>query len=297
MSSIALYPLMFSLSLLALIFPSLALASGGGGGEAALVEAVTSTVEATISSGGTRPHIIHAGMHWGGLLCIAIFVLSYLAVLSEEYTHLKKSKPVMLGAGLIWVVIGIIAPEYDVSHEELRKAIFHDLEEYASLLLFLLAAMTYISAMENRKVFEVLKDKLVQAGFSLRQLFWATGIMAFCLSPVADNLTTALVLGAVVMAVGKNDPKFVAISCVNIVNAANAGGAFSPFGDITTLMVWQAEKVSFFEFFSLLLPGFDRSFAVPATIMSFLLRKINPKPLRKNTRLKRGAKPIMLWAS
>jgi len=237
-------------------------------------------------------HNISVGMHPGGLLCIVIFVVSYAAVLLEEYTHLRKSKPVLLGASLIWVVIAIIAPDYGVDHHALRNAVFHGLGEYASLLLFLLAAMTYISAMDDRKVFEVLKDKLVQAGLSLRQLFWVTGILAFFLSPLADNLTTALVLGTVIMTVGRNDPKFVALACVNVVNAANAGGAFSPFGDITTLMVWQAGRVDFFEFFALFLPSVA-CFLVPAILLTPWVSSDKPEALVKNTRLKRGAKVII----
>ena len=190
-------------------------------------------------------------VHPLAIFCLIVFVLSYIAVLFEEKTHLRKSKPVMLGAGIIWITIGVMAKDYGIDHHVVRSAIFHGLEEYSSLLLFLLAAMTYISALEDRGVFATLRSKLVAAGFNIRQLFWITGVFAFFLSPIADNLTTALVMGAVVMAVGGNDPKFVALACVNIVNAANAGGAFSPFGDITTLMVWQAQKAEFFEFFAL----------------------------------------------
>jgi len=232
------------------------------------------------------------GMHPGALLCIGIFIVSYIAVLLEEYTHLRKSKPVMLGASLIWIVIAIIAPGYGIDHDTLREAVLHGLEEYASLLLFLLAAMTYISAMENRKVFEVLKDKLVQSGLSLRQLFWVTGVLAFFLSPLADNLTTALVLGTVVMAVGKNNPKFVTLACVNIVSAANAGGAFSPFGDITTLMVWQAGMVDFFGFFALFIPSLV-CFLVPAILMTPFVSDDKPEALLQSARLKRGAKVII----
>jgi Na+/H+ antiporter NhaD/arsenite permease-like protein len=79
-----------------------------------------------------------------------------------------------------------------------------------------------------------------------------------CLSatsaPIADNLTTALIMGAVVMAVGKGNPGFVSLAFINIVVAANAGGAFSPFGDITTLMVWQKGVVGFSQFFNLFIP-------------------------------------------
>lgn len=235
---------------------------------------------------------IQAGWEPLGIACILIFIASYVLVLVEEYSHLRKSKPVMLGAGLIWICIAFLAPSYGVNHDGIHRAIMHGLEEYASLMLFLLAAMTYISALENRKVFEVLKDKLVQSGLTLRQLFWATGTIAFFLSPVADNMTTALVMGAVVMAVGGDNKHFVTLSCINIVCAANAGGAYSPFGDITTLMVWQAGKVDFFEFFDLFFPAVV-CFLVPALVMSPFVSTDKPKPLEKTTMLRHGAKGII----
>lgn len=231
-------------------------------------------------------------MYPGALFCLIVFILSYIAVLFEEKTDLRKSKPVMLGTGIIWLTIGFIAPGFDVDHHQLREAVRHGLEEYASLLLFLLAAMTYISALEDRQVFNVLRAKLIRAGLSMRQLFWVTGILAFCLSPVADNLTTALVLGAVVMAVGAHHPKFILLACINIVSAANAGGAFSPFGDITTLMVWQAGKLSFFEFFALFIPSLV-CFVVPAFFMSLAISNTKPPPVKEDICLKRGAKLII----
>ncbi len=230
--------------------------------------------------------------HPASILCLIVFVLSYIAVLFEERTHLRKSKPVMLGAGIIWVIVGFMAKDYGVDHHTLRTAVSHGLEEYASLLLFLLAAMTYISALQERRVFSTLRAKLVRSGMNLRQLFWVTGFMAFFLSPIADNLTTALVLGAVIMAVGANNPKFIAISFVNVVCAANAGGAFSPFGDITTLMVWQAEKADFFEFFALFLPSLA-CFLVPSVIMSFFVPKVQPWAVKDDVHMKRGAKFII----
>ncbi|PCI56750.1 MAG: sodium:proton antiporter [Alphaproteobacteria bacterium] len=247
------------------------------------------------SSGGEGPHNLNLGLHWAGILCVIIFVLSYAAVLAEEYTHMRKSKPVMLGAGLIWIVVAYIAPDYGVDKDALHDAIMHGLKEYAGLMLFLLAAMTYISALENRNVFAVIRTKLVLSGMSLRQLFWATGILAFFLSPIADNLTTALVMGAVIMAVGRSNASFITIGCINIVSAANAGGAFSPFGDITTLMVWQAGKLEFFEFFALFLPSVV-CFLVPAIIMTFFIPKEQPETIDEHVELKQGAKPIICLA-
>jgi Na+/H+ antiporter NhaD/arsenite permease-like protein len=208
--------------------------------------------------------------HPGSVFCLIVFIASYVAVLLEEKTHLRKSKPVMLGAGIIWLTIGIMVRDSGLDGHALHKAVNHGLEEYGSLLLFLLSAMTFITALQDRLVFDALRARLVKAGFNLRQLFWITGFGAFFLSPIADNMTTALVFGAVVMAVGGHNSKFVALACINVVAAANSGGAFSPFGDITTLMVWQAGKLPFFDFFALFLPSLV-NFLLPAAIMSFFV--------------------------
>ena len=235
---------------------------------------------------------LNVGWHWAGILAIIIFVISYIAVLSEEFTHMRKSKPVMLGAGLIWIVIAFIAPEFDASKDDVHKAITSGLGEYASLMLFLLAAMTYISALESRNVFAVIRVKLIQSGMSYKKLFWVTGICAFFLSPIADNLTTALVMGTVIIAVGNGNSRFITLGCINIVSAANAGGAFSPFGDITTLMVWQADKVEFFEFFALFFPSLV-CFLVPAILMTWFIPDENPDPITEDIKLKQGAKIII----
>lgn len=174
-----------------------------------------------------------------GYLCLAIFVIAYVFVMMEEYLQLRKSKPVLLAAGLIWIAIGLTYQNYQ-QIEVAQQALEHNLLEYAELLLFLLVAMTYISAMEERRLFDALQAWMVGKGFNYRSLFWLTGILSFFISPIADNLTTALLMCAVVLKVAGSNPKFVNLACVNIVIAANAGGAFSPFGDITTLMVWQA---------------------------------------------------------
>ncbi len=203
---------------------------------------------------GTLPALTD---HWVGFTAITIFVIAYLLVMGEEFTHLRKSKPVILAAGLIWAAIAVAYGELGFSLEA-EHAVRHNLLEYAELMLFLLVAMTYINAMEERNVFGALRSWLIKSGFNLRQLFWITGLLAFLISPVADNLTTALLMCAVVMAVGGKNSKFILVACINIVVAANAGGAFSPFGDITTLMVWQKAietpqgAVDFWSFFALI---------------------------------------------
>lgn len=227
-----------------------------------------------------------------GYCAVALFALAYILVIFEEQTHLRKSKPVMMAAGFIWVFLAISYRIAGIPAEEAHNAILHNMTEYTELLLFLLAAMTYINSMDERNVFQSLRSWLVSKGFSLRRIFWITGFLAFVISPVADNLTTALLMGAVVMAVAPKNKKFVALACINIVVGANAGGAFSPFGDITTLMVWQKGQAAFGQFFYLFVPALF-NWLIPALIMSFFVAKEKPEALEDTVFMKFGARRIM----
>ncbi|WP_198262756.1 sodium:proton antiporter NhaD [sulfur-oxidizing endosymbiont of Gigantopelta aegis] len=221
-----------------------------------------------------------------GIIAIIVFVLAYSLVIGEEFLHLRKSKPVLIAAGIIWVLVGMAYNSIGEPHTA-GIAVKHNIEEYAELLLFLLAAMTYINALEERNVFDALRAWLVSKGFSLKTVFWITGFLAFIISPIADNLTTALLMAAVAMAVGAGNKTFIVLACINIVVAANAGGAFSPFGDITTLMVWQKGIVQFDQFFALLIPSLV-NWLIPAFIMSFSVPKGKPAPIESEVIVKRG---------
>ena len=225
--------------------------------------------------------------HWAAILCIIIFCLAYSLVIVEEQIHLRKSKPVMVAAGIIWMIVAIIYAQHGDKHTA-EIMVRHNLLEFGELFLFLLAAMTYINTMEDRNVFDKLRAWLVSQGFSLRTIFWLTGVISFLLSPIADNLTTALLMSTVVMAVGGSNTAFVAIACINIVVAANAGGAFSPFGDITTLMVWQKGIIQFQTFFVLFLPSLV-NWLIPAAIMSFFVSNEKPNKIEETVELKDGA--------
>jgi Na+/H+ antiporter NhaD/arsenite permease-like protein len=208
------------------------------------------------------------------LLALIVFVVAYGFVVAEELIELRKSIPVVLAAGAVWLLVFISAHEHGDVHFAAER-LQENLLEYGQLLLFLLAAMTYVNTLQERNVFAALRSYLVARGVSLRAIFWITGAMAFLLSPFLDNLTTALVMGAVVLAIGRGNSAFIVPSCINIVVAANAGGAFSPFGDITTLMVWQKGILGFFQFFALFLPSLT-NWLIPAACMSFVLPKGKP---------------------
>ncbi len=255
-------PLVFAL--LCVLCPSLALASG----------ALTATP-------------LDLTHHWVGYGALAIFFLAYILAMMEESTMLRKSKPMVFAASLIWVLIATVYVRGGMSTLS-EHAFRSSLEGYAELFLFILVSMTYLNAMEQRGIFDNLKVWLLSKGFGYRTLFWITGFLSFAMSSVLNNLTTALLMGTVLMAMGKHNRRFITVACVNVVVATNAGGSFSPFGDITTLLVWQKGVVPFAHFFSLFIPAVI-NFVVPATIMHFWVPKERPEVTATALPLRRGA--------
>ncbi len=249
------------------------------------------------TDGGNADSVSLAAL-WIGPAALGLFALAYVLVISEEFIELSKSKPVMLAAGIIWGLIGWVAAQQGLSHEA-KLALRANLLDYAELMLFLLVAMTYINAMDEMHVFEALRSWLVAQQLSLKQLFWATGVLAFFISGIADNLTTALLMAAVVVSVGRGQPRFITIGCINLVVAANAGGAFSPFGDITTLMVWQKNvqasngAISFWTFFMLFLPSLV-NWLVPAAFMHFAIPEGKPEPSVEKAQIARGGLVVVV---
>ncbi|HLG50431.1 MAG TPA: sodium:proton antiporter NhaD [Chloroflexota bacterium] len=206
---------------------------------------------------------------WAGPLALVIFGIAYLFLIAEERLQLRKSVPMLIAGTIIWIVIAI-ANALEGRSPETAREVERTILEFAGLFLFLVVAMTYINTIEERGVFDALRGWLGRRGLSPRGLFWSTGALAFVISPLADNLTTALVVGAITIAAGRGAPRFTALACINIVVAANAGGVFSPFGDVTTLLVWQMGMVPFGGFFFLLIPSLI-NWLVPALLMSWAI--------------------------
>ena len=225
------------------------------------------------------------------IIALAVFAVAYVFVIAEEFTHLRKSKPVVLAAGILWLLVAMAWQKAGLQGAD--EVLRHNLVEYGGLLLFLLAAMTFVNTLEDRHVFAALRSALVARGFSFRAMFWLTGAITFVLSPILDNLTTALVMGAVVLAAARGMPRFITPACINIVVAANAGGAFSPFGDITTLMVWQKGLVGFTEFFALFIPSLV-NWLIPAILMSFTIPAGQPPPDEQRARIRPGGTGVIV---
>ena len=233
---------------------------------------------------------------WVGIAALAVFVIAYYFIATEEKYEINKAKPALFAGTFMFMLIGIYyalnGMNVDPLHHEMKVLIL----EIAEIFFFLLVAMTFIETMIERNVFDVLKYKLVSKGYTYKKLFWLTGLLAFFISPVADNLTTALILSTVLFTIDKENKAFLVPGAINIVVSANAGGAWSPFGDITTLMAWTAGKGEFVDFLSL----FPASI-VGWVITAWLLSKVVPEgkpPFSEQTdkpeALKPGAK-VIIW--
>jgi Na+/H+ antiporter NhaD/arsenite permease-like protein len=206
---------------------------------------VANAVAQTVEHAVTDVNLVTTWVGWASLL---IFAIAYYFIATEDQYEINKAKPALFAGTFMFMLIGIYFAinglNPDPLHDELEVLIL----EIAEIFFFLLVAMTFIETLIERGVFDLMKYKLVSKGYTYKKLFWLTGVLAFFISPVADNLTTALILSTVLFTIDKKNIAFLVPGAINIVVAANAGGAWSPFGDITTLMAWTAGKGQFVDF-------------------------------------------------
>jgi Na+/H+ antiporter NhaD/arsenite permease-like protein len=210
---------------------------------------------------------LHLTTTWVGILSLIVFIVGYYFIATEDKYHINKAKPALFAGTGIFMLIGLYFAINGLDGHHLETEVEHLIVEIAGIFFFLLVAMTYIEAMIDRGVFSALRYNLVSKGYTYKKLFWVTGLLAFFISPVADNLTTALILSTVLLTIDKENRAFLVPGAINIVVAANAGGAWSPFGDITTLMVWVDGKGTFTEFL-FLFPAAFLGWGVTAFLLS-----------------------------
>ncbi len=204
---------------------------------------------------------------WVGILAFIVFVVGYYFIATEERYEINKAKPALFTGTFMFMLIGIYYAINGLNPDPLHDELEHLILEIAEIFFFLLVAMTFIETLIERGVFDLMKYKLVSKGYSYKKLFWLTGLLAFFISPIADNLTTALILSTVLFTIDKKNMSFLVPGAINIVVAANAGGAWSPFGDITTLMAWTAAKGDFIDFL-FLFPASISGWVITAFLLS-----------------------------
>jgi len=220
--------------------------------------------------------IIHDFTHtWVGIAVLLIFVIGYVMIAAEEKFQMNKAKPALFIGTFSFMLIGIYFAVNHLDPGPLHHEMKNLIEEIAEIFFFLFVAMTYIETLIERGVFDALRFRLISRGYSYKKLFWITGILSFWISPVADNLTTALILSTVLLTIDKHKTDFLVPGAINIVVAANAGGAWSPFGDITTLMAWTAGKGEFKDFL-MLFPAAFFGWLLTAFLLSIFVPKGEP---------------------
>ena len=230
-------------------------------------------------------------LHPAGLAALLIFLAAYLLVMAEEFLHLRKSKPVVIAAGLIWAMLAYVSAQQGAPHAA-EQAVRHAFLDFAELMLFLLVAMTYINALAERQRFRCPACLAHPQGLRVARPVLDDrhpGLFHLADRGQSDDRTPDGRRGP---GGGRRQPHFVTLSCINIVVAANAGGAFSPFGDITTLMVWQKGIIDFLRVFRLFIPALV-NWLVPAVLMHFAVPDLKPDDRSVAVTMKRGARRII----
>jgi len=224
---------------------------------------------------GAEAGVINLVNHPFGWLLLVIFIVGYYFIAAEEKYHIDKAKPALFIGTLMFVLVGLYYVSVGADLTPFEHEVDHMILEISEIFFFLFVAMTYIEALIERGVFSALRAKLIAKGYSYRELFWITGALAFFISPVADNLTTALILSTVLLTIDNKTKEFLVPSAINVVVAANAGGAWSPFGHITTLMVWAGEKGAFVDFLYLF-PAAFIGWLITAALLVRYVPNLNP---------------------
>jgi Na+/H+ antiporter NhaD/arsenite permease-like protein len=221
-----------------------------------------------------------------GLAALAIFAVACVLGLGQRTLALRRSKSLLLAAGAIWALAALswLARGDTQSAAVAARSYLGGLGD---LLLVLVVVLAYVNALEERGAFAYVATKLADRGASLRGAYWLTGACAFVAAPLFGSLSTAVVLGSILLSLGNIDRRFGAAGCVHVVVAANAGGVFSPFGDLSTLVAWQRGVVPLDGMPALVLPALV-AWLVPAAIVGMSVPAHAPVARPPRAALERG---------
>jgi len=170
-------------------------------------------------------------------LLALLFVLTYLAIALEHPLQINKSATALIGAGLLWTLYALMGPTAEVLNTELAES----LTGTAQIVFFLIGAMAIVEVVDAHDGFEVLTTRINTQRLST--LVWLVGLVTFFLSSILDNLTTAIVMVSLMKRLLDQREDRLLMAGI-IVIAANAGGAWTPIGDVTTTMLWIGGQVT-----------------------------------------------------
>ena len=195
-------------------------------------------------------------------LLITIFVIAYAAIAFEHPLKINKSVPALIGAGLLWTIYALYTGHVS---EQLNET----LASTAQIVFFLMGAMTIVEVVDAHDGFNVITDKIKTT--KMTTLLWLIGFVTFFLSAVLDNLTTTIVMLAVSRKLlGQREDRLFFAGIIII--AANAGGAWSPIGDVTTTMLWIGGQITALAIIKgVFIPSLI-NMMIPLLVVSYLLR-------------------------
>ena len=198
-------------------------------------------------------------------LLIAVFVMTYAAIAFEHPIKINKSATALIGAGLLWTIYAISGPEAKV----VETAMGESLMSTAQIVFFLIGAMTIVEVVAAHNGFEVITSRIRTT--QLSSLMWLVGFVTFFLSAILDNLTTTIVMVSLMKKLldKREDRLFFAGM---IVIAANAGGAWTPIGDVTTTMLWIGGQVTTVEIMKGLFIPSMINLLMPLSVTAYMLR-------------------------
>ena len=205
---------------------------------------------------------------------IIIFILAYGAIALEHPLHINKSASALLGAGLMWTVYSLGTIDKHLVGAHLGESLMAT----AQIVFFLMGAMTIVEVVDAHNGFEVITSRIKTT--KLSSLMWMVGFVTFFLSSILDNLTTTIVMVSLMkkLLAKREDRLFFAGI---IVIAANAGGAWSPIGDVTTTMLWIGGQITSVEIMKGLIVPSLINLIVPLSVTAMVLgqRKVVPPQL------------------
>ena len=194
---------------------------------------------------------MHMAVQW---LLILMAVAAFLGVVFEELIHVNKAKVVLFFGALAWMVLFIAAPN-DAFRERVQAALSHNITDIAGLWLFLLATMTFVAYLNKKGLIENIIYSVLPGRVTERKLLLLTGLFCFVFSSIADNITATLVSVALVLSLKMELRKTLRFATL-VVFAVNSGGVAMITGDVTTLMIFLADKVEITHLLMLAGPAF-----------------------------------------
>lgn len=214
------------------------------------------------------------------LLIVVVFILGYALIALEHPLKIDKAASALLTGVLCWLVLlfgiesmpgfaSINREEFPDLHTFIDHSLFEHLGEIAGILFFLLGAMTIVELVDTHDGFKVITDRITSR--NRVKLLWVISWVAFFLSALLDNLTTSIIMCALIRRLVKKKDNIWLLGGF-VVIAANAGGAWSPIGDVTTIMLWIGGQITTFHVIQAVLAPSVVSLLAPLAVASYFLR-------------------------